>query len=940
MKKMWAMIVAAGVSACLVTGADGDIRVLLLGQEFDPGSFADVRAKIDSTGRVDARYDTFSISAGAVPTLEQLKNYDVVFVWSASIDVNGAALGNVMADYVDAGGGVIETTFVQYERPDIGMAGRWKTGGYAAMTATGQIQGAVQGIGSRLVPSHPILDGVTTFSGGPSSFRCTTTVTPGSYLIASWNDGAQTPLVATRHANAGKVASLNFYPVSGSVRSDQWDPATQGGLLMANAINWAADNKHNVLVLGAVPVAGWLDEAKARIEEGGRVAGRVEVFNVGAGTPTAAQLRDFDSVVVFSDIGTANPVLLGNRLADYVDSGGGVVVSTFAQWFGIEGRFVSGGYQPFIGSSQTSGSVQTLGARLIPNHPLLDKVGSFSGGTNSFRITGTLAPGAIRIADWSDGTPLLTAMPGKKGRVATLNFYPPSNLSRADFWDRTTDGAALLGNAINWTARNDNDVLVLGDNFSGGTLADINAKISPFVDGRFETYDYTGPTPSLARLKRFDSILVFSNINPSDRSLLGDRLADFVDGGGGVVDMYGSNLADFGPTGRWVSGRFSALEQGSIQFSGTLTLGAKLLPKHPVLDLVADVNIGTLGAHNNGALRAGALRIADLSNGAVLAAENSRSRGRVVTLNYFPASSDIGVGTWVPSTDAGRMIGNALNHVARSDADVLVVATEDVNSGFYNDAVKGLARSSRLRGPIARFDNQLGNPSLDLLRAYDSVLLWANFGQPDPNGLGNVVADYADLGGGVVTALGIHAGSPFAIGGRWATSYSAAQIGAGLLNGANATLASRQQRGHPVLSGVDNVRLTAGAFEDIQTLTIRGERIATSSTGRPMVAEAKVPAARQSIAVNFWAPFNAVGWEPSTDGGLLITNALTYVAKERPCVADFNNDGFVDFFDYSDFVQCFEGSACPRGRDADVNGDGFIDFFDYGDYVDLFERGC
>jgi hypothetical protein len=623
-----------------------------------------------------------------------------------------------------------------------------------------------------------------------------------------------------------------------------------------------------------------------------------------------------------------------------VDSGGGVVVSTFAQWFGIAGRFVSGGYMPFNGTSQSNGTALTLGTRLIPNHPLLDAVGSFNGGTSSFHITGSLAPGAIRIADWSNGVPLLTAMPGKKGRVAALNFYPPSSASRADFWNRATDGGALLGNAINWTARNDNDVLVLGDNAISGTQADIAAKIGPFVDGRFEVYDYTGPTPSLARLKRFDSILVYTNVAPSDRALLGDRLADFVEGGGGVVDMFATNVTSFGLQGRWLSGAYSALNEGANTQPGTLTLGAKLLPKHPVLDLVADVNIGTLGAHNSGALRAGAVRIADLSNGAVLAAENSRRHGRVVTLNYFPGSSDIGAGTWVPSTDAGRMIGNALNHAARSDADVLVLATEFVDSGVFNDAVTGLSRTSRLRGPIDRFNNRTVNPQFDLLRAYDSVLVWANGGQPNRDQLGNILADYADVGGGVVTALGAHEGLTFGIGGRWASSYTAAQIGAGLLNGANATLASRQQPGHPVLSGVDTVRLTPSALEDFQALTIRGERIATSSTGRPMAAEAKVPAARQSISINFWAPFNSVGWDPATDGGLMLTNALTYVAKERPCLGDFNNDGFVDFFDYSDFVQCFEGSGCPRGRDADINGDGFIDFFDYGDYVDIFERGC
>jgi hypothetical protein len=41
-------------------------------------------------------------------------------------------------------------------------------------------------------------------------------------------------------------------------------------------------------------------------------------------------------------------------------------------------------------------------------------------------------------------------------------------------------------------------------------------------------------------------------------------------------------------------------------------------------------------------------------------------------------------------------------------------------------------------------------------------------------------------------------------------------------------------------------------------------------------------------------------------------------------------------------VTCFEGSSCPSGDPlaADYNGDGFVDFFDYTDFVLDFEAGC
>ena len=54
------------------------------------------------------------------------------------------------------------------------------------------------------------------------------------------------------------------------------------------------------------------------------------------------------------------------------------------------------------------------------------------------------------------------------------------------------------------------------------------------------------------------------------------------------------------------------------------------------------------------------------------------------------------------------------------------------------------------------------------------------------------------------------------------------------------------------------------------------------------------------------------------------------------CPADYNLDGFLDFFDYDDYVLAFETGT----GNADFNGDGFTDFFDYDDYVLAFETGC
>ncbi len=74
--------------------------------------------------------------------------------------------------------------------------------------------------------------------------------------------------------------------------------------------------------------------------------------------------------------------------------------------------------------------------------------------------------------------------------------------------------------------------------------------------------------------------------------------------------------------------------------------------------------------------------------------------------------------------------------------------------------------------------------------------------------------------------------------------------------------------------------------------------------------------------------------------GQIIGYSYVCISPSMSCAADFNNDGVVDFFDYDEFVNCFEGVFCPPWTTADFNNDGVVDFFDYDEFVLAFETPC
>ncbi len=201
--------------------------------------FTDPQSRLIASG---AFASVTVINANATtPTVADLSAFDAVLVWSNLAFANSDLLGDNLAHYVNNGGGVVIATFAN-SSPDAFDApgGLWESHEYEIVIPHGGTTSGAAALGTVLQPAHPIMAGVATFSGGTGSFRPTTTsLYSSSQLIATWSDGST--LVAVRDDTVGARVDLGFYPPSDTVMAEFWDSATNGDLLLVNALLYAAN---------------------------------------------------------------------------------------------------------------------------------------------------------------------------------------------------------------------------------------------------------------------------------------------------------------------------------------------------------------------------------------------------------------------------------------------------------------------------------------------------------------------------------------------------------------------------------------------------------------------------------------------------------------------------------------------------------------------------
>ncbi len=155
----------------------------------------------------------------ATPLLAELQDYDTVIVIAGFTFADPAATGDVLADYIDTGGTVIQTVPTFY---GVGwkLQGRFVTQNYSPFIGTGDWF-AWADLGT-FDTGHPIMYGVTSAGDG---LRQMITLDTDATLVASWTDDE---FIATK----GSVVALNTF------LADGYNWTGDVGLIVHNSIVW------------------------------------------------------------------------------------------------------------------------------------------------------------------------------------------------------------------------------------------------------------------------------------------------------------------------------------------------------------------------------------------------------------------------------------------------------------------------------------------------------------------------------------------------------------------------------------------------------------------------------------------------------------------------------------------------------------------------------
>lgn len=196
-----------------------------------PTSDADVVAKLKATGRFSGV--DYINGQNSTPSLAILQRYTSVLVYDGTWFSDPKTFGDNLDAYLRSGGGVVMSVWGTSAAP-LPVTGAFSDD-YALLPTHVPVRWYNRRtLGTVLLPSDPLMAGVTSFDGGEASIYRDVALAPGAVGVAKYDNDAF--LVAKRTINGFETVNLNFYPPSNSVGTGNWVRTTSGTTLMANAL--------------------------------------------------------------------------------------------------------------------------------------------------------------------------------------------------------------------------------------------------------------------------------------------------------------------------------------------------------------------------------------------------------------------------------------------------------------------------------------------------------------------------------------------------------------------------------------------------------------------------------------------------------------------------------------------------------------------------------
>lgn len=178
-------------------------------------------------------------------------------------------------------------------------------------------------------------------------------------------------------------------------------------------------------------------------------------------------------------------------------------------------------------------------------------------------------------------------------------------------------------------------------------------------------------------------------------------------------------------------------------------------------------------------------------------------------------------------------------------------------------------------------------PALSDLRKNPAVLVYSDYGFSNATNMGNALADYLDLGGGVaMAAFAFDTTGSYGIQGRVKTAgYLPFTTGGSSGMGSNVLVMDLPS--HPLVQGVASFYGGASGYQNNPIAIAGGATlVAHWSNGQPLVGARELAQGRM-VGLNFFPPSSDARsdfWAASTDGGILLANALMWAGKAPPII--------------------------------------------------------